>query len=659
MDKLQIKDFTRYKFLSNIAVSPNRENVAFVVSTADEKGNTYKGDIWIYNLKSKLYQRLTSTKAGKSFIWLDNDNLIFEDVMDKEYKEKMLNGEDWTIYYKINIHGGEALKYFKVPIKVNSIKKISKNEFIINGVFDHNKLDISKLCGEEKIKAFEKSKEEKDYEIIDEIPFWSDGRGFINKKRDRLYFFNLGKNEMKPISGEFSNVEFYNYSDSIILFTASTYTDKKRTTTGLYRYDIKKEITTELVREDSFNIVYAGYVDNKIVFAGSDMKKFGINENPDFYVIKDGRLEIICCYDNSFGNKISMDCKYGQGITYKAYKDNLYFLSTVNTSTHIKKFNIDGSIETVIGDGGSIECFDICDEGIFFIGLRNGKLQELYLFKDGKEAQLTQLNEEIYKNRKISSIEKITFENDGLEMEGSVIKPSDFDNNKKYPGVLFIHGGPKSTYGEVYHHNMHCIANEGYFVFYTNPRGSDGRGNDYANVVGKQGSIDYDDIMKFTDVVLKKYPNIDANKLGVTGGSYGGFMTNWIIGHTDRFKCAVSESGVANWISKITTTDIGYHFNAIQLGATPWADAEKLWNHSPMKYADNIKTPTLFIQPDEDYRCWLAEGIQMFLSLKYHGVDSKLCIIKGESHDLDITGRPKQRIKRLEEMIEWFNKYLK
>ncbi len=140
----------------------------------------------------------------------------------------------------------------------------------------------------------------------------------------------------------------------------------------------------------------------------------------------------------------------------------------------------------------------------------------------------------------------------------------------------------------------------------------------------------------------------------------GGFMTNWIIGHTKRFKAAASQRSISNWISKFATTDIGYFFVEDQQASTPWKDVEKLWFHSPpLKYADKVVTPTLFIHSEEDYRCWLAEGLQMFTSLKYHGVESKLVLFKGENHELSRSGKPKHRIRRLKEITQWFNRHLK
>ena len=206
---------------------------------------------------------------------------------------------------------------------------------------------------------------------------------------------------------------------------------------------------------------------------------------------------------------------------------------------------------------------------------------------------------------------------------------------------------------------MQYWASEGYFVFFCNPRGSDGRGNEFADLRGKYGTVDYSDLMEFADNVLEKYPQIDQKKVCETGGSYGGFMTNWIIGHTDRFAAAVSQRSISHWISKCLTTDIGYYHNMDAMQSTPWTDFDKMWGFSPLKYADKCTTPTLFIHSGEDYRCWQSEGIQMFTALKYHGCEARLCYFKGENHELSRSGKPKHRIRRLKEITEWFDAHVK
>ena len=165
--------------------------------------------------------------------------------------------------------------------------------------------------------------------------------------------------------------------------------------------------------------------------------------------------------------------------------------------------------------------------------------------------------------------------------------------------------------------------------------------------------------MAFTDHVLETYPDIDETKVGVTGGSYGGYMTNWMIGQTDRFACAAAQRSISNWMTKILSTDIGYLYNMDQQGATPWENPEKLWDHSPLKYANRVKTPLLLFQSDQDYRCWQAEAIQYFTALKLFGVEVKMCLVHGENHNLSRSGRPVQRLRRLTALTDWMNEHLK
>ena len=238
-----------------------------------------------------------------------------------------------------------------------------------------------------------------------------------------------------------------------------------------------------------------------------------------------------------------------------------------------------------------------------------------------------------------------------------VLLPKDFAPEKTYPAVLDIHGGPKTVYGPVFYHEMQVWANMGYFVFYCNPMGSDGRDNKFMDIRGHYGETDYKNLMDFTDAVLAAYPQIDRTKVCETGGSYGGFMTNWIIGHTDRFVCAASQRSIANWLSFYGVSDIGVEFAKDQCDADPISTPDKMWEHSPMRYAGNVKTPTLFIHSDEDYRCPLAEGLQMYTSRAAQGVPTRLCLFHGENHELSRSGKPQHRVRRLTEITNWFEKY--
>lgn len=659
MESLKLKDFLDYKFLSGFELSPDKKNAAFAVHTSDYDDNKYQSNIWIYNCLSSEYRKLTNMNKEKSFIWLDNDTLMFSSLRDEKLKKKTENGEHWTAYYAIDIHGGEAYEYMRIPMNVSEIKKLADEKFLIIAEYDHYGINLHSHKGDDKDSAIDKIKENKDYEVLDEIPFWSNGEGFTNKKRSRLYLFDKGTKDIVPISGQFENVSVTGIMDGKALYISQNYTNKLELTNELYLYDLYAKKATRLIEEDELYIEFAEFVGDEIILAASAMDKYGLNQNISFYIFKNGEAQLLSDHDYGIFNSVGSDCRYGGGTSYRVFNNCLYFVATESKSSFIKKLSIDGSIEKITDDNGSIDCFDICNEGILFIGLRGIKLQEIYFYENNKEIQKTKFNEKIIETKNIIKPERLEFTNDGVTIEGFVLKPADYDANKCYPGILDIHGGPKTVYGEVFCHEMQLWANEGYFVFFCNPRGSDGRGDEFADIRGKYGTIDYDDLMKFTDLVLERYPQIDKHRLGVTGGSYGGFMTNWIIGHTDRFKCAASQRSISNWISKFGTTDIGYYFNSDQIQSTPWDNPEKMWFHSPIKYANQVVTPTLFIHSEEDYRCWLAEGLQMFTALKYHGVDARLCMFRGENHELSRSGKPRHRVRRLEEITNWFEKYLK
>ena len=659
MENLKLKDFLDYKYLSNLEFSPNGENAGFVVNTTNYDDNNYQSNIWLLNNKTKKYSKLTSLNEERSFLWIDNSTIIFPAARDAKLKEKVNQGEKWTAYYSIDINGGEADKYMQIPLMVTAIKMIDKDNFVLTAKYDNYGINLNEMTGEERTKAIAKLKEEKDYEVLDEIPFWSNGGGFTNQKRNRLYLYNRISNEVTPLTCEHTVVTYFSYKDGKVLYVGNVFEGKLEQREGIFCYDIaSKKTETLLPIEANFRVSYAEFLEDAVICALNDCKEYGMNQNPSFYVIKNGKVELLKKHDTWMINTVGSDCRYGGGKAYRVVNGKLYFPTTVFKDSFLNTIDLAGNETVLTKANGSVDVYDVHGEEILFVGLRGIKLQEIYSLKNGEETQLTSFNENVYTDKKLSIPEKCNFVNDGIEIEGWVLKPVDYDETKTYPAILDIHGGPKTVFGEVFYHEMQVWANMGYFVFFCNPRGGDGRGNAFADIRGKYGTIDYDDLMKFTDVVLEKYP-IKADRVGVTGGSYGGFMTNWIIGHTDRFRCAASQRSIANWISKFGTTDIGYYFNADQNASTPWINQEKLWWHSPMKYADKAKTPTLFIHSEEDYRCWLAEGIQMFTALKYHGVEARLCMFRGENHELSRSGKPKHRVRRLEEMTNWFEKYLK
>lgn len=665
MQKLMLEDFTKYKFLSNLKYSPKGKKLAFVLHQMDVDENKYLSNIHIYDLEKNMFTKLTSSNTARNFIFKDEDILLFADSRDKKEKERREKGEDFTTYYEISLNGGEAVKSFEIPLNVAKLEIIDSDRFMIIAEYNHNKPNFQNLSDKEKEEALKNLEEEKDYQVIDEIPFWSNGEGFTNKIRSRIYIYNIKDKKLLPVTDAFTNAYYFklNEDKSKAIIITNSFTDKMQLKDDLYLYDIEKDTLERISHHDHFTYSFADFLEDNIIFIGSDMAKYGVNENHRIYIMdRDRNVREISPldFDLSIGNSVGSDCRFGGSNQVKLDGNYLYFITTEYGNAYLNRIDTNGNMEKLTTKTGSVDGFDVFDGNIIFVGFRGLKIQELYKLNNGEETQISNFNEWLVEERSLSAPERLTFTTkEGITIEGWIIKPVDFEEGKKYPAILDIHGGPKTVYGEIFFHEMQYWANEGYAVFFCNPRGSDGRGDEFADIRGKYGTIDYEDIMKFTDIVLERYPFIDEDRIGVTGGSYGGFMTNWIIGHTNRFKAAASQRSISNWVSKFGTTDIGYFFVEDQQAANPWSDVEKLWFHSPMKYADKVQTPTLFIHSDEDFRCWIAEAYQMFTSLKYHGVEARICIFKGENHELSRSGKPKHRIRRLKEITEWFNKYLK
>ncbi len=279
---------------------------------------------------------------------------------------------------------------------------------------------------------------------------------------------------------------------------------------------------------------------------------------------------------------------------------------------------------------------------------------------DGKnEFQLTDLNEALWKQVHLADVERFSYKGaDDWDVDGFFVKPIGWQEGKKYPLILSIHGGPAGQYGVDWYHEFQVYAAKGYAVLFTNPRGSTGYGQKFERgIVNEWGGKDYQDVMNGLDAALQRYPWIDQDRMGVTGGSYGGFMTNWILGHTDRFKAAVTLRSLSNFISDDGTRD-GAYGHSPDFGGDIFQKYELYWDRSPLKYAKNVKTPTLILHSDNDYRVPIEQGEQWFRALKHFGVTTEIVFFPRENHNLTRTGEPKHLVESLNWQLFWFDRFL-
>ena len=638
MKKIDIRDFMNYHYPTGLIAAPDGKHGVFAVVDVNEKENCYDSWLWTMDLSDGSVRKLTSGRKERNFSWIDGETLLFAGCREKEYKEKIEDGETWTCFYTIGLHGGEAEFSFAVPYAVG--------KFAVCG----NKVFMSV--------KYEYAKEEKDYEVFDELPFWANGKGVVNKKRNRLAVYDREKETLEIITPEYETVENFWLEEDCLLYTGVQYTDLKSWRPGLYRVGLEGYERETLIPQDRMRIDYACVLKGSVTLFGSEMKTYGVNENPQLFRLEDGTLKELAFFDRSIHNSICSDCKFadGEGIVHD--DERIYFISTFRKQSVICSVDAEGNFETLYDRQGSVHTLSLGAGAVWYTAMRDMGLTEIYRLKDGKEEKLTAFNDGLLAERDVCPVEEFTFTYKDVELDGYVMKPAGFDPEKKYPALLTVHGGPRATFGPVFFHESQAFANAGYFVFFTNPVGSDGRGNAFADLSGRYGTVDFENCLAMTDEVLKRYPQIDEKRVGIMGGSYGGFMCNWAIGNTDRFAAAASQRSISNWISLSMTTDIGYSFDLQETAGDPWNSPDKMWVCSPLKYAHKAKTPTLFIQSDEDYRCWMGDAIQMFSALKYFGVDARLCLFHGENHELSRSGKPTHRIRRMQEMMDWFDKYL-
>ncbi len=272
----------------------------------------------------------------------------------------------------------------------------------------------------------------------------------------------------------------------------------------------------------------------------------------------------------------------------------------------------------------------------------------------------THLKNTVWDGVQPEDLESVVIRRDGFVIEGWVMKPHGWKKNKKYPVLLEIHGGPATAWGHGFMHEFQLLASRGFAVAFCNIRGSIGYGEAHTQGTnGAYGAGDFDDLLAFLDACLEKYPWLDRARQGVLGGSYGGVMTNWIISHTDRFKVAVTDRSICNWLSMFGTSDIGYWFVTRELRGSVPQDLEHLWEVSPLKHVQHVKTPCLVIHSEEDHRCPIEQGEQWFTALQRLNVPSRFVRFPGESHELSRAGRPDRRVIRLKETVTWLERYLK
>lgn len=550
MKPIVIQDLQNYRALSRLTASGCGHTAAMLVTTVNTAGNSYYHNLWL--LQNDTLRPLTTSGTIADFIWDDADTILYRD--DTDAKSSPLVG-DVSMFYRLNTADGTAVSAFTLPVGKAELKKIRNGLYLVNTYISATLPDYYRMTPEERQSIEEAKQFSSDWQIMDELPFWFNGSGFINKLRHRLFLFDENTGTMTPITEPLFNTTAWAISRdaSCILICGEYYEERRPKRATFHIYDLNTGILRCIDDSKRYFVEEAVAAGDGFVVVGSLYARHGIEENYCLYYVDPSRdtIALLADADIYINNSVVSDCRFGTTSNLRGASDGMYFITTQATTSEVWKVLLDGTITPVVTREGSVDDFDLFGDGkdgIIINGLYDMQPEELYLYDCTTTAmqQLSHFNQEVLEDKYVSIPQPLTFHNHGLDLDGWVMYPINYDPSKTYPGILDIHGGPRMTFGPTYYHEMQVWTSAGFFVFYCNPWGSSGRGNEFGDLRGRYGTLDYEDIMAFTDAVLEAYPQIDPSRVGVTGGSYGGFMTNWIVGHTHRFAAAATQRSISN-----------------------------------------------------------------------------------------------------------------
>ena len=650
-DPVSIEDLRSLKMISDPQISPTGDRVAFVVTTLNATSNEYNSNIWIADIQTGAIQSFTSGRGKDKYPrWApDGSTLLFLSVpLKTQWHEK-------AQLFTIPVSGGEAVQLTDLPSGVQSPQWSPNSQQIL----------FTSLTQETETP-------ETDVKIIRRIAYRFNEKGYFEGKRNHLFTITPSNPNPIQITHGAYDVESPDWVDNNQIAFLSNLTADADVTRDKYIYRVSGangepiQITQLKQAISALKVAPNG---DEIAYLGHDYR-FGLATFQDIWIVsKDGggSTNLTKAFDYDIGNSVICDTRIdtpncnpkwssdGKDIYFTIVQrgiTGLYKLSRKNLTLQKILGHVDHSIEAWSQSPNNIIAYTI---------LTTRTPIELWVCKNQHEIQLSSMNSDWINQHQISDYESYSYQSSGGHtVDGWIIRPPNFQQDAKYPLLLEIHGGPRGVYGYSFMHEFQVLAAQGWIVMFVNPYGSGGYTQEFQSLLPSHyGERDYQDLMEAIDYAIQNYPFIDANHLGVLGGSYGGFMTNWMITHTNRFKAAVTMRSISNWSSMFGCSDIGWTFVRREMGDTlPWTHEELYQSKSPIRYVANTQTPTLIIHSEDDRRCPIEQAEQLFTALKYRGIPTELIRFPKENHNLSRSGKPHHREERLKHIVRWFKTYL-
>jgi len=650
------EDYLAFKFLSDPQISPNGKVVAYVQTTIDTAQNRRVSSIWLATTDGSKPPApfTTSPQSATSPRWSpDGDSLAFLSARPTAAAETPRSQ-----VYVLSMKGGEARRVTNLKNGVNSFQWSP----------DGSRLVCVSRTGPSDAPGYKANSDVRHYTHRN---YKFNDTGWFDDRRSHLWVVEIATGDWQQITSgdDWDDTDpQWSPDGAHIAFVSDRSGQMLEDSHNTDVWVIARDggAPTRISDHDEPDGSPRWSPDGKrIAFIGGAPE----GEHPQIWLAPAGesrgglRLDVAAGGEKSVRAAKNLDM-IPTDLSWSADGSQLLFATGLNGTYHLFRVAVgSGEVTQVTTGERAVRSPSRCDRAALIAYLVNDfrHLDDVFVAGlDGKnERRITDANAALWRDRELASVERLPYKGaDNWDIDGFLVKPIGWTAGKKYPMILSIHGGPAGMYGVDWFHEFQVYAAEGWAVFYCNPRGSTGYGGKFQHGIQRNwGSKDYTDIMNGVEEVLRHNPWIDRTRLGVTGGSYGGFMTNWMVGHTTMFRAAVTLRGISNFVSDEGTRD-GAYGHKRDFGGDVFENYDYYWSQSPLKYAKNVRTPTLILHSDNDFRVPLEQGEQWFRALRLYGVTSEIVIFPRENHNLTRTGEPKHLVESLQWQVYWFERFL-
>jgi len=634
------------EYASDPQMSPNGETVVYVRNSMGRSSDNVEKHLWAIDTRSGEHHPIIADHSAWAARWSPSGDRIVYLTAQNDSFQLWIRNIDTGVGFKVT----EFDRALGTPVWSPDGKQIAFTKFVPRARANFTSIPPKPRSAEWAKPAY----------VIDDLLYRFDGRGYLEKGATHVFIVSAEGGTARQVTSGRSNFNSPVWlDDDTLIVTGNMAADAELDPleSEIYRVELDNLSVEALTTRDGPDGEPVVSADRRLIaFTGFD-DQLKIYQDNNIYVMNadgSGVRNLTENYDRS-----------PKAIAWRG--GEIVGQVEVDGELHLVSFDMNGRVKTLVRDlGGRLRNGRPYAKGGFsvsrltrdiaYTSSNDGGPAEVGLLEGRKKRKLSNLNEDVLSHLTKAQIEKIevTSSHDGRKIDAWIARPADFEADGSHPMILEIHGGPFAMYGNFFSTHVQRFVAEGYVVVYANPRGSTGYGEDFAQLVQSAApDHDYDDLMSVVDAVVERN-YVDPKRLFVTGQSYGGALTAWIAGKTDRFAAAVSIKPVINWTTTVLSGDLGAFASRHMFHAQPWEDPELYWRRSPLSLAGNIKTPTMLIVGEQDWRTPAWEAEQLYSALKLRQIETALVRLPGTSH---VTRRPSRLMDETDNILGWFAKY--